>query len=556
MVKRKSYMRYSRALSSIVLFLVLLFPAALEMYDESFSGDEVVTYSMANNSDGGFVFSEGRVAAYFKNQIVSDSVYGFLSNLKREASDVLQNRRNARFFQYETDPEVKYYTHDQMMDWFEKRDYERFNLYETWLFSQSDDANSYLYYSLLNICCSVFPSISATKWSGFLLNYILYLILAGLFYRLAKHLGAEPVPAAVFTLLMAFSYEVLNKVIYIRSYILAMCFVTLLTDCHVRFWNRCRNTDTSAKFHIGIFVPITIAAYISHYTTAFFTASLTIATIIYLIRMGQKKQAVHYTLVMLLSGVLALLADPVSVPGMLSKFLGGSGGGSTSAFLSELNQYFLMSLIPGIPMAVCVIVVVIASYMRKTETVKASSEYKTLLGAVTIFIVIILAGTKGARYLSVVTPILLLLLELYLYGRIITFQKPSRIAGITVCIYLLSSGIYLFRNLALANRDSLQREAVISEISDNACIFFRNRRSGYENTRYLPQFTSVQVITLTTDNWEEMVDSEILENKEVIVFVDPSSEEAVPEEWLTAHSFQQAECLLKNESAKIYVYRK
>ena len=552
-------MRQSRIISIIIVFLALVFPVALEVFDASMTGDEVVTYSMANNSDGGFVFSEGRVAAYFREYIVSDSVSGFLSNLKREASDVLQNRRSARFFQYETDPEVKYYTQDEMADWFEKREYERFNLYDTWLFAQSDDANSYLYYSLLNICCSLFPSFSAAKWSGFLLNYVLYLILLLLFYRLARHLDAEPVPAAVFTLLMACSYEVLNKVIYIRTYILAMCFVVLLTDLHVRYWKQYRNTDTSDKIHIWIFIPIVILAYISHYTTAFYTASLAAATVIALLRARQKKQTVHYILIMILSGILALLADPVSVPGMLSKLLGGSGGGGASAFLREAGNYFLMSLIPGIPMAVWLIAVLIVSYVRYPRNGKFSAEYKILLGAVGIFLVIILAGTKGARYLSAATPVLLLLMELYFYKRISGFNNTSGamwIAAVTAGIYLISSGICTFANQDRLNRDALKKEEVISGVSGHTCIFLRNRRSGYENAWYLPQFSSAQVITLSTENWEEMVDRRAVENDEIIVIADPSAKEMIPAEWFETNSFKQTECLLSDESADIYVYRK
>lgn len=551
-------MKKNRILTIAAILLMLVFPVVLEVYDAAITGDEVVTYSMANNSNGGFVFSEGRVAAYFKEYIVSDSVSSFFANLRREAEDVLQNRRSARFFQYKTDSEVHYYTQDEMQDWFEKREYERFNLQDTWLFSQSDDANSYLYYCLLNVCSSLFPSISATKWSGFLLNFVLYGILLALFYRLARHLDAKTVPAVVFTLLAAMSYEVLNKVVYIRTYVLAMCFVILLADCHVQFWKQCFERKESEKIRIWFFVPIIVLAYISHYTTAFFTASLAIATVIFLIRNGQHKRALHYALVIILSGILALAADPVSVPGMLSKLTGGSGGGA-SAFLSELNQYFLISLIPGIPMALWLIGTIIASYLCSQQRRQFTPAYKTLLTAAVIFLVIILAGTKGPRYLSVATPIFLILLEIYVWDRFSVF-KPEKggnvIAVITIVLYLVSSCIYTVRTMNAANTDSTNTEAVLSEVRDNTCIFLRSRRSGYQNAWYLPQFSASQVITLSTDNWETLVDEKVFENDRLIVMVDPSAAEDVPEDWFAAHSFKQTECLLKNEAIELYEYRR
>ena len=149
-------------LLTVLLAVTLAIPVFAETRNQVISGDEIITYNMANNSDGGFVFSEGRVAGFLKENVIDKSFGRTVSNLIAQGMDVLKNRSRSAFFTYVPDPEVRYYTNDEMADWMEKRDYERFNLPTTWLHSVSDESNSYLYYSLMNIVCSLFPSVSGT----------------------------------------------------------------------------------------------------------------------------------------------------------------------------------------------------------------------------------------------------------------------------------------------------------------------------------------------------------------------------------------------------------
>ena len=52
------------------------------------------------------------------------------------------------------------------------------------------------------------------------------------------------------------------------------------------------------------------------------------------------------------------------------------------------------------------------------------------------------------------------------------------------------------------------------------------------------------------------MDEKVFENDRLIVMVDPSAAEDVPEEWFTAHSYKRNECLLKNEAIELYEYRR
>ena len=56
-----------------VLVIAVMISVFLMRYDTYLSGDEIVTYGMANSSSGGWMLSTGRVAAYLENEIIGRS---------------------------------------------------------------------------------------------------------------------------------------------------------------------------------------------------------------------------------------------------------------------------------------------------------------------------------------------------------------------------------------------------------------------------------------------------------------------------------------------------
>ena len=172
----------------ISMALILILPVFYMSIDEKYTGDEVVTISMANNEQAGFVFSEGRISNYLKNAVFT-SDGNLVKNLIGMATDVLKNKGGAAILNYPRDPEVKLYSSDEVYGWFAKTEQERFNIGSTWLHSLSDDGNSWLYYSLVNISSSVFLVLSATKWAGFIVNMLFYCGMLLVLFKIGKKLG-------------------------------------------------------------------------------------------------------------------------------------------------------------------------------------------------------------------------------------------------------------------------------------------------------------------------------------------------------------------------------
>lgn len=535
---------------SVLAILLIVFPVLLEYSDLALSGDEVISYSMANNSDGGFVFSEGRVAGYLQEFVFAPSFSATVSNAIREAKDILQNRKQARFFTYDPDPEVRYYTHDEMQDWLEKRDGERFNVSTTWLYSLSDDANSYLYYCLLNVVCSVFPEISASKWSGFLLNYVLYLVILFLFYRLTLALSVQKEEGLVYTGLLGVSFGILSRLIYFRPYLLAMIFVLWLTILHVRIWN---GMDKDRKRSFLILIPVIMLGYISHYTTAVVTASYALVTFFSLLGKKESATAAKYALIIVLSGILAVMIDPVSLAGLVSKSSGTSV--TVSSFLAELYEYFLGSVFPGILFFLASLVL-LAVFCRKPKDCASSSSWKMLGLSLLVFTIVILAGTKGARYLSVMTPVYILFLEKLLSDVVKNISERNQktaemITAVLIITFIVFNLLHSFNSLQEMNNTHQEIETAIKDHKADDCIFFRMRRAGYEYVPFIAEFRNAQVISVSTENWEELVDSKIFNNKELVLITEAYAKESFPAEWLNNHHFVISKIIYDSDGVSI-----
>ena len=93
-----------------VIFFVITLSAVLMKMDHYVTGDEVITYSMANSYKKGWMFSSGRVVEYLKNEVVTDSIGGTSANTIAFVKDLLGNFRSARYFTYPRPNETGWYS--------------------------------------------------------------------------------------------------------------------------------------------------------------------------------------------------------------------------------------------------------------------------------------------------------------------------------------------------------------------------------------------------------------------------------------------------------------
>ena len=222
---------------------------------------------MANNAEGGFVFSQGRISDYLSGEVFNKDGRSLASKLFNVGSDVLKNKGGAKILNYPRDPEIRLYTGDEINDWFQKREYERFNVGITWLHSLSDDGNSWLYYSLVNLSSSLFMKISATKWSAFLINIIFHALTLFALLKIGQKLGNDSRQNIGMLVFYGASFELLTRTVTnLRPYTLGSFFATLLVLLIMSLYEKIISEDNGLDKSIPVIIFTYGIGYVSHYT--------------------------------------------------------------------------------------------------------------------------------------------------------------------------------------------------------------------------------------------------------------------------------------------------
>lgn len=531
----------------IVLVLISLFYMEI---DEFFSGDEVVTYSMANNSDGGFVFSQGRISDYLSSVIFADGGDGLISKLYLLGIDVVRNKSKAQILNYPRDPEVKLYSGDDVCDWFQKRDYERFNLWTTWLHSLSDDGNSWLYYCLVNISSSLFMGISLTKWSGFIVNIVFYILTLLMLYRMGKRLGNSNVQNVGMLFFYGLSFDTISvTVTNMRPYTLAAFEATLMVYLILEIY-RCAVIEKKA---FNGKIPLLILAYgigyVSHYTVGAAFVSFGLTLLLFML-IGNCERVGIIVMTGALGLIFGILLSPDSVVGIIKKFFSNGAGSDTKA--GTVATIILL-------LAIAVFVFLIMSIIKDKHTIENELVYTTC--AVSLMFIIIVGGTKGFGYARVLFPVTYLVIHRWIVIAGINLAEKYRERLIrSVGLVLLT--VYAIVNLGIGyeykmaeNKTFLAKQAALDKVSADICYYFRKHAQGYMDIRnLLGRFDRIQVITLDTEGWEDMVEMlpSSVEQPVVFYFADDSEDESA-EQWMESYGYSNIGDVYNDESTHIFV---
>lgn len=309
----------------IVLIMLVLSVIMISVENKDFyrTGDEVITYSMANGDDGGWMLSKGRVRNYLETRIIGESFGETISNLADAGVDVLKNRTNSEFFTFPRENETKVVTREEAESWFNVSSDTAFNFPNVYLNAMADDANSFFYYSLVHLMGSLFPGISSLKWSAFGVNLICFLVAFLLVYKCTAYFTDKSYLRLLMPTLWGASVGALNLTTYLRPYMLVTVFQTALIYLHLKLLSELESSnDKGTKKYILLLVPIYVAAYVSHYTTGILAVVLGIYTIIKMILKYKKPLlARRYIFTGCVAIILGFAIDPMSVMGLLSKLV-------------------------------------------------------------------------------------------------------------------------------------------------------------------------------------------------------------------------------------------
>lgn len=549
------------------IILIILLPFCLIAFDSFLFGDELISYSMANNDMGGFVFSEGRVASYLQNELLADNLSATIANFYDFLLDILNNGKQASFFVYPREAEIEVFSNQQIHDWFFKRSDERFNFGTTWAFSLSDNANSYFYYCILNLLSSIFITLSGTKWVGFIANYVFYDLCLLLIYCISRKIGLSKNKALLSAIIWATSVATIVTVTYIRAYILATFFSLLLVLLHINLVVTLQKEKDSpiGRILTQIFV-VYVFGYISHYTNLIVWGSLGLVTFIFsLYTRIEIKKILQYCLSMVCAFVVGFLLDPTSILGLVSKFLntGGTQVSAVSQMVTHWND-LCSYIFPNTVIFCIVFIAMITSVfitIRKTiwnkENPHSHNPLIIYLACVTaIFFVVVLLGTKRLDYGRILFPVVAILcVETTdsFFRHVIHYRKLASTAAVSIVLITVICGIHGgIQRLAQDNTINAGMSEALNAYHGSDVVYFRCHGNGYTEATHLQHMNSAQVITINTQNWENIADPDFTTEDHILVFFTPDTYNSATTEWITQAGYDLGTCLYDEYSNKIF----
>lgn len=537
--------RHGVALLAVII-LILAITGGYMVIDRYLVGDEVVTYGMANSTDKGWMLSTGRIRAYFEDEILTDSVAQTIQNIAAFGMDLAKNRRGAAYFSYPRPEECGWYGKEQISDWFSIREDERLHLGDVYLNAMGDDANSYLYYELVHLSGSLFPAISATKWSAFLVNAVALVAVLLLLYGIAGYFTADTKRQLLVCLLFGCSVGCLDLSTYLRAYMLAMAFQLALLLVHLKLYRAMRDgMEKAVRRDIAGLLVLYPLGYIAHYTTGVWAVVLGIATLVWLKKnlTGQerKKNTRRYLICGILAVGIGILLDPMSVLGLFSK-LSGTGTSPAQA-IKESAAGFVASVFGNVlwMAGFCILFVInLVRSVRKAE--KKDNRLVWLEWLLAGYCALIVLTTRFP-YFKVAYPLMFLVIVMELNFFAETTQRPHRIKmvySILAVVFTCSSLVYTYYNKNTEVRVSDQVEAALEATDTDRLILIREHAEGYECFPLLGRYESVYVLTNGEEKLDALLaDTLIGEQKDITILITNTKADARTfQRWVSGHGFE------------------
>lgn len=537
--------RHGVALLAVII-LILTITGGYMAIDRYLVGDEVVTYGMANSTDKGWMLSTGRIRAYFEDEILTDSVAQTIQNIAAFGMDLAKNRRGAAYFSYPRPEECGWYGKEQISDWFSIREDERFHLGDVYLNAMGDDANSYLYYELVHLSGSLFPAISATKWSAFLVNAVALVAVLLLLYGIAGYFTADTKRQLLVCLLFGCSVGCLDLSTYLRAYMLAMAFQLALLLVHLKLYQAMRDgMEKAVRRDIAGLLVLYPLGYIAHYTTGVWAVVLGIATLVWLKKnlTGQerKKNTRRYLICGILAVGIGILLDPMSVLGLFSKISGT--GTSPAQAIKESAAGFVASVFGNVlwMAGFCILFVInLVRSVRKAE--KKDNRLVWLEWLLAGYCALIVLTTRFP-YFKVAYPLMFLVIVMELNFFAETTQRPHRIKmvySILAVVFTCSSLVYTYYNKNTEVRVSDQVEAALEAADTDRLILIREHAEGYECFPLLGRYESIYVLTNGEEKLDALLaDTLIGEQKDITILITNTKADARAfQRWVSGHGFE------------------
>ncbi len=191
--------------------------------------------------------------------------------------------------------------------------------------NQKNDVHPPLFYLLLRIA-SLFTVGNFSKWSGLILNMIIYAFSSVFIFLIAKKLFKDNKKALLTLLFTGLCLGALDTSAYIRMYELANLFVLISTYIHMNLYEK---KELEFKDLITVLIA-TVLSSLTHYYTLIYIGVLFIIFVIKYIKNKEYKNLIKYISTFVVAAGISLAIFPYSINHI---FNGYRGVGATGNFI-------------------------------------------------------------------------------------------------------------------------------------------------------------------------------------------------------------------------------
>lgn len=191
--------------------------------------------------------------------------------------------------------------------------------------NQKNDVHPPLFYLLLRIA-SLFTVENFSKWSGLILNMIIYAFSSVFIFLIAKKLFKNNKKALLTLLFAGLCLGALDMSAYIRMYELANLFVLISTYIHMNLYEK---KKLEFKDLITVLI-VTILSSLTHYYTLIYIGVLFIIFVMKYIKNKEYKNLIKYIATFVIAAGISLAIFPYSLNHI---FNGYRGVGATGSFI-------------------------------------------------------------------------------------------------------------------------------------------------------------------------------------------------------------------------------
>ena len=345
-----------------------------------------------------------------------------------------------------------WHTKDYYIDYLAVNDDEVSDFKQVYV-NQKNDVHPPLFYLLLRIAATCTVN-EFTKWTGLILNMIIFVFSSIFIYLIGERLFKSKPMALFVCLITGLTMGSLDTTAYIRMYELANMFVLILTYLHMRLYEK-------EEIQIKDLIPIAIVALLAsltHYYTIIYMAVLFIIFAIKYIKNKQYKNLAKYVATFAIAAILSLAIFPYSLQHMFGGYR-GQGAASNLAnmdtFFQDMGQYLNVMNKGALNNFAIILIIIYIILARKRKQNNQSGEVNKetdLIFFPTIIYFILVAKMSPYKELRYMMPIIPLttMYVIYTFNRLFKDTLKGKKAEIaTVVLFTIMAISPLFTGMKL-----------------------------------------------------------------------------------------------------------